>query len=61
MRLPKDVFMSSLDDLEDYVHNEAIPGDTLWCVADDHRKYVYSCNKDNIDKDVKPYWMVADF
>ena len=62
MRLPKNVYMASPDYLEDYVHNEAIPGDILICVFDEYgvtRECIYHCTKDNIGKDVKPYWMVC--
>lgn len=60
MRLPKQVFMLP-DELEDYVHNEAIVGDILRSWHHERgivREYIYICTKDNIGKDVKPYWMV---
>ena len=59
MRLPKTVFMLP-DELEYYVHNEAIPGDLLRSFSNEcgvKIEYIYYCNKDNIGKDVKPYWM----
>lgn len=62
MRLPKVVYMLP-DELEDYVHNEAIVGDILKSFSNECgvlREYVYCCNKDNIGKDVKPGWMVVD-
>lgn len=60
MRLPKQVFILP-DELEDYVHNKAIVGDILRSFSNEHgvtREYIYVCTKDNIGKDVKPYWMV---
>ena len=60
MRLPKQVFMLP-DELEDYVNNEAIVGDILKSFSNECgvlKEYVYCCNKDNIGKDVKSYWMV---
>ena len=61
MRLPKNVYMLP-DELEYYVHNEAIPGDILKSFDHEHgiiREYIYYCTKDNIGKKVKPAWMVC--
>lgn len=63
MRLPKVVYMLP-DELEDYVHNEAIVGDILKSFSNECgvlREYVYCCNKDNIGKDVKPGWMMLGY
>ena len=61
MRKPKTIYMLP-DELEYYVHNEAIEGDILKCFYSEHgitRVCIYVCTKDNIGKDVKPYWMVC--
>jgi len=63
MRLPKTIYLKSLDDLEEYVHNKAILGDVLMCVSNEYgstRAYVYYCTKENIGENVKPYWLVLE-
>ena len=63
MRLPKTIYLKSLDDLEEYVHNKAILGDVLICVSNEYgltRVYMYYCTKENIDKNVKPYWLILE-
>lgn len=63
MRLPKTIYLKSLDDLEEYVHNKAILGDVLMCISNEYgstRVYVYYCTKENIGENVKPYWLVLE-
>lgn len=49
-----------LDELEDYVHNKAVPGDVLKSVSKEG-EYIYVCNKDNIGKNIKPYWRLIKY
>lgn len=63
MRLPKTIFLLSLDDLEDYVHNKAVSGDILMCISNEYgstKVYGYCCTQENIGKNVKPYWLVLE-
>lgn len=64
MRVPKTVYLNSLDDLEEYVHNKATLGDVLMCISNEYgstRVYVYYCTKSSIGEDVKnPYWLVLE-
>ena len=49
------------DGLENYIHNKAVVGDILRSFSNEndiYKEYIYICTKDNIGKDVKPYWRV---
>jgi hypothetical protein len=50
------------DELEDYIHNKAVVGDILKSFSNEdgiYREYIYICTKNNIGKDIKPYWMIV--
>lgn len=49
------------DNLEYYIRNKAVEGDILRSFAQEngrYREYIYICTKNNIGKDVKPYWTI---
>jgi hypothetical protein len=48
------------DELEDYVQNKAAEGDILMSFSVKGgivKEYIYICTKNNIGKNIKPYWV----
>jgi len=49
------------EELTNFVHNIAIPGDIAYSHdAETKRYYVYFCTTENVGEDVNPCWMMTD-